>query len=65
MRQKKISDIESQVKRMAPLIVGRKDFSRCFSRFKKALENTCLQRFGCLPHSEEMKRFIANHPEMY
>ena len=65
MRQKKISDIESQVKRMAPLIVGRKDFSRCYFLFKKALENTCLQRFGCRPHSEEMKRFIANHPEMY
>ena len=65
MRQKKISDIESQVKRMAPRIVGRKDFSRCFDRLKKAVENTCLQRFGCRPHSEEMKRFIANHPEMY
>ena len=65
MRQKKISDIESQVKRMASLIVGRKDFLRCFYRVKKALENTCLQRFGCRPHSEEMKRFIANHPEMY
>ena len=65
MRQTKISDIESQVKRMAPLIVGRKDFLRCFYRLKKALENTCLQRFGCRPDSEEMKRFIANHPEMY
>lgn len=65
MRQKKISDIELQIIRITPLLVGRKDFLRCFYRLKKALENTCLQRFGCRPHSEEMKRFIANRPEMY
>lgn len=65
MRAKKMSEIELQINRC--FLLARElgyGFNEYHSRIKKAIDNTCMQRYGYHAHSKELSRFLKLHPEL-
>lgn len=61
-----MSEIEAQIKRCSRLAkeLGY-EFIEYSVRIEKAIDNTCIQRYGYHAHSKELSDFFKLHPELY